>query len=193
MSSELSERFLYWENVPTKQFHFSLFYCNNQNNALSYCGFGIVVYAYLNKADEVDRDLLISGLISLVSAFFTMILTRSKDLEAMIKNEGQRTADERLRCKRGLSRSFFLEALVLVPVSVTMFIFMFRPFVINLGTVKAFRASSFESSIGFDFLVGFVSYGFPFTAVKLVITGRALRILKKFSDPENAKGAAGSE
>lgn len=84
--------------------------------------------------------------------------------------------------KHGLRRALVLEAIVFVPASVGLFLLTVFPAI--EGALLELKADLlFWYSIG-----GLISYGFPFAAVRQIITRIALRTLRDF-----ASIAAGNE
>jgi hypothetical protein len=103
-----------------------------------------------------------------------LCLVRSRDLIVLCKSDPQRTEDERTRVRHGLLRSFLVEVLLLVPLSVFLVFVAIRPILLKTGAAALGDA--------FDGLVGVISYGFPFATLKEVVTRVALRTLKDFVD-----------
>jgi hypothetical protein len=113
-------------------------------------------------------------LIAFLAAELFFLVARSKDFTTLIKRENQRTPREHNRVTRGLLRSTLLEALVYVPASTALLELLqplLLPSTLELRQLQAVHA-----------LIGLVSYGFPFTAIRLLFTKIALSTLKELGD-----------
>lgn len=108
-----------------------------------------------------------------------MVLVRQREILVMCKKSGQRTKLERYQVERGLRRSVLLEVALFVPVSVTLVQLIVRPPLFDKGLVKSFAANY---PVSFCALLGTISYGFPFAALRRFVTKVALETLKKFAE-----------
>jgi hypothetical protein len=114
------------------------------------------------------------------SAVLLFLIVRSSDLSTLAKSDAQRTRDERVRVSRGLMRSMVLELLVFVPASASLLLLLLPLFPkLTIATDK----------VATHAIVGVVSYGFPFSAVRRLVTRMALSTLKEFASlhPEGAE------
>ena len=85
---------------------------------------------------------------------------------------------------RGLGRSVVIEALLLVPASVSLFsLTLLHILVLYLGQIGFPLVSIYA-------LAGVVSYGFPFAGVKKIVRTVALKTLQEFASlmPAEVKG-----
>jgi len=128
-------------------------------------------YAHASRGLGVDTN----QLVTLASSELVFLLTRSNDVLIACKAPLQRTPAEQLRVKRGLVRSLGLEATFLVPASATL--------VILLAPLLGFDSnhglsSSPEAKAA---LLGVISYGFPFGALKRMAQRMALSTLREFA------------
>jgi hypothetical protein len=119
--------------------------------------------------------------IMLLCAELLLVLARSNQLQALAKPESQRTASERLDIKRGVGRSILLEAAVFVPTSVVLVYITVRPILLLNETIRVTTALNPSLALSFYGSLGLTSYGFPFGAMKRVMTRIALNTLKEFS------------
>ena len=110
-----------------------------------------------------------------MSAELIFILVRSADILILLKSEEQRTGVERQRMKRGLLRSIVFDGLLFVPSSSALLIL--------LSPLLLIRYSSQDApTMAVNALIGVVSYGFPFTAVRRIVTIVALNTLREFAN-----------
>jgi hypothetical protein len=114
-------------------------------------------------------------LITLASSELVFLLTRSSDMLIAFKAPVQRTPAEQLRVKRGLIRSLLLEATIFVPASAVL-VALLAPLV---GFHESDRVLS-HAEAGAA-LLGVISYGFPFGALKRMAQRMALSTLKEFA------------
>jgi hypothetical protein len=113
--------------------------------------------------------------ITVLSAELIFILVRSADILILLKSEEQRTGVERQRMKRGLLRSIVFDGLLFVPSSSALLIL--------LSPLLLIRYSSQDApTMAVNALIGVVSYGFPFTAVRRIVTIVALNTLREFAN-----------
>lgn len=112
--------------------------------------------------------------VTYASAILLFLIVRSTDLIVLAKTDAQRTKDERFRVSRGLARSLFLELLIFVPASATLLLLLV-PFLLPALPLSAQRAFASHA------VIGLVSYGFPFSAVRQLLTRVALNTLKEFA------------
>jgi hypothetical protein len=119
----------------------------------------------------------------LVCAELLLILARSAQLQILAKPGKQRTATENLQVKRGMARSRILEALVFVPASVVLVFITVRPIVLSfLSEPLRIRATAdADLAIAFYGSLGITSYGFPFGAIRRLVTRIAMNTLMEFS------------
>ena len=115
-----------------------------------------------------------SFLLTLGCAEAFLCLVKSGDLIVLCKSQAQRTAGEITRVRHGLFRSFLVELLLLVPLSVCLVFITVRPILFKTGAPTLGDA--------FDGFVGLISYGFPFATIKAAVTRIALHTLKDFVD-----------
>ncbi len=114
-------------------------------------------------------------LFTILSAELLLLLTRSSDLLIICKRPGQRTDSEKEQVERGLWRGFVLDSLVFVPSSCVLLLLLAPLLLSNFdASVKTLPTAKYA-------LVGIMSYGFPFTAIKRIITRIALNTLKEFA------------
>ena len=120
-------------------------------------------------------SILYAAGITILSAELIFILARSADILIVLKSEEQRTSVERQRMKRGLFRSIVFEGLLFVPSSSALLIL--------LSPLLLIRYSSQDApTMAVNALIGVVSYGFPFTAVRRIVTIVALNTLREFAN-----------
>lgn len=110
-------------------------------------------------------------LVAVVSAELLLLIVRAADVVILAKSASQRTAREQHRVDRGLFRGILLEAVVLVPASVTLLLLL-SPWVIGRFVSKVPETYA---------ALGLISYGFPFATVKIFVTRMALHTLKEFA------------
>lgn len=106
-----------------------------------------------------------------LSATLFLLLARSRDLTILVKSRKQRTEDEQKEVDRGMLRSIMLEVVVFVPASATLALLVVLPLleskIPNTRTAYA--------------MVGLVSYGFPFAAMRAIVVRIAQNTLKEFA------------
>lgn len=127
-------------------------------------------------------------LFTLLGAELVFLLTRSRDFLLAFKKASQRTPDEQQRVDRGLLRSLVIETALLVPASAVLLSLIAPASLFHL-----FPSSQLPHDLSADIaaqkplqvaeytLMGVVSYGFPFGAVKRTIVVVALGALKAFA------------
>jgi hypothetical protein len=108
-----------------------------------------------------------------VTAELLFLLVRSQDFKNIVKKDQQRTARERHRLSRGLVRAIMLDMLVFVPASCTLLLL--------LSTLIVFRQEEPMHVRASYATLGLVSYGFPFAALRAIVTRIALNTLKEFA------------
>lgn len=114
-----------------------------------------------------------------IGAWLYFLLNRSRDIQIALKTQRHLTTEESRRIDRGLKRSITLECLVFVPVSTTLLLLL-TPLV-TPAKIQSWLLTQYDSSrarIALYVLLGLISYGFPFAAVRGVVTKMALRIIK---------------
>ena len=111
--------------------------------------------------------------LTFISAELFFLLVRSNDLKNLAKRKEQRTAREQNRVTRGLLRSLLVECVVFVPASAVLLLLL-APAVVPAG-MPAERIAALYAAFGI------ASYGFPFGAVKAVVTRIALNTIKEFA------------
>jgi|GEM_PF-4122206 len=109
-------------------------------------------------------------LFTLMSAELFFFLLRANDLKILVKQDRQRTLQEQARVTRGLRRSLLLECLLFVPASAVLLLLLV-PLVAPVVPSARLRA--------FHALLGLVSYGFPFGAVRGIVTRVAVNALRE--------------
>jgi hypothetical protein len=115
-------------------------------------------------------------IVTLLCAQLFFLLTRSSDILIACKKDVQRTKEERLRIKNGLTRSLFLEAILFVPASVVLFRLAFFPIIYD----KVLQIN--QNIVLWHAIIGIVSYGFPFAAIRQFVQIIALKTLQEFAD-----------
>lgn len=130
-------------------------------------------------------------LIALICAEGLLVLTSVNTLKIAFKRSDQRTLGEKRRISGGLFREFLGEFLVFVPVSVLMAMIVLRPFVVKITALP-------QDAI--DGLLGTVSYGFPYKALKRWVLRATVKFMKEavdvadqevLKDTENEENAEG--
>jgi hypothetical protein len=114
-------------------------------------------------------------LITFISAEIIFLLVRSSDVVIMCKSTKQRTKPEQLRIERGLIRSILVEGLLFVPSSAILLILL-SPLLMPLRLTSAGTPA-----FAINALLGVISYGFPFAAVRRIVTVIALNTLREFA------------
>jgi hypothetical protein len=109
-----------------------------------------------------------SEAITFIAAELLLLLTRTDAITCLLKKESQRTAAERERVANGLGRGLAAEAILFVPASAWLVLLAIEP---NLP-------AAWLNGPGVHALLGVISYGFPFAAVKQIVTVAAVRSLK---------------
>lgn len=122
-----------------------------------------------------------SFLASFICAELFFLVTRSSKIILVIKNKSQRTPEENTEVQNGLKRSLFLEALLFIPASVTLFLLTVFP-LISDSLLKV--NDNKEAWYG---LVGIIAYGFPFLTVRQIVSKVALKALQEFADIASGK------
>lgn len=122
-------------------------------------------------------------LITVASSELFLVIVRSGEIGILAKNESQRTSEEQSQVSRGLRRSLVLESILFVPASAILALLLFPPLAAarfpslfaTSGGVAAFYAG-----------LGIISYGFPFAALRKIVTTVALNTLREFASLHNA-------
>jgi len=109
-------------------------------------------------------------LIALVCAESLLILASVNTVKIALKRWDQRTPGEIQRVSGGLFREFIGEFFVLVPVSVVLATIVLRPFLVKISAVP-------QDAV--DGLLGTVSYGFPYRALKQWVLRAAVKFMKE--------------
>lgn len=89
-----------------------------------------------------------------------MILSRRRDITIIVKSESQLTVPEQHEWAYGFARALLLEIVILVPFSAALVLWVVAPFVQPSWIGRESHDHVFYG------LLGLVSYGFPFTAIK---------------------------
>jgi hypothetical protein len=119
------------------------------------------------------------ALIALLSAELYLCLARSRELTILTKLPSQRTSGEQREVGRGLTRSVLPEALLFVPASVLLMLLLVGPYAMESAWIlRLSNGARFSSYAAF----GLVSFGFPFAAVRRLVTRMALRTLTEFAN-----------
>lgn len=113
---------------------------------------------------------LSSTVTALLCAEGLLILSNADSIKVFIKKPNQRTEGETKRMQRGLVREFWIAVLLFVPVSVALGMNVVRPILLKTSLVS-------DGSV--DALVGLVSYGFPYAAVKTITLMAITQFLKQ--------------
>ena len=114
-----------------------------------------------------------SIIITLLSAELLFLIIRSNDLVIIVKKRIQRLETEQQRVNNGLCRSIIFEALVIVPAS-SFLVYLISPLIIPQSFLV-------ENPVATYALIGVVSVGFPFVAIKELVKRVALNTLREFS------------
>jgi hypothetical protein len=112
-------------------------------------------------------------LFSLLAAEAWLILAKSKSLTILFKFPHQRTAGVKKLIECGLLMEVMTAAIIFVPVSVFLAVNILRPFIS--------RAIPVEASL-LDSIVGLVSYGFPYAAIKKWAIHATVKFLREAAD-----------
>ena len=102
-----------------------------------------------------------------------MVLTSVNTLKIAFKRPDQRTFGEKRRVSGGLFREFIGEFFVFVPVSVVMAMIVLRPFVVKIAALP-------QDAV--DGLLGTVSYGFPYKALKQWVLRATVKFMREAID-----------
>jgi hypothetical protein len=125
---------------------------------------------------------MMETIVSFCSAELLFLIMNSRELKALVKRQEERTAFEKSQVQLGLRRTVALEFFVLVPASVCLLVLML-PLALHwslASSVKELTQGTLEDRLAVRALLGVVSYGFPFAALRDRIN-RALQAL--FSRP----------
>ena len=133
-------------------------------------------------------------LFSLLSAECFAILANHETISIAIKSKRQRTLPEGHQIGRGLLRSLALELLLFVPISVALGLLIIRPLFLRTAWFASLASGSLEQQLAFYGLLGAACYGFPFVAIRQILTKVALKTLKEFASIRGTdEGEADSE
>lgn len=121
-----------------------------------------------------------NSLISLATAEAFLLLVRAKQILVLARSNVQRDEVEREEVRRGLTRSLILEVLVFVPASVFLVLILIGPLFMRLSFVSALLSSRDTAQACWG-LLGLVSYGFPWLAVRSTVRALALSTLRNFA------------
>jgi hypothetical protein len=125
--------------------------------------------------EKKGLQMLSPKLIIFVSAELIFLLVKSREIQIIAKRKSQRTSSEQREVDRGLVRAILLELLLFVPVSATL-ILLITPLILTDS-----RLSRINSPLALYALLGILSYGFPFAAVRRLITQIAMKTLREFA------------
>jgi len=117
-------------------------------------------------------------LIILLASELFLVITRSREITILVKKPTQRTEEEQKNVERGLFRSILLELLLFVPASVVL-VLLLLPLARNKFVSFFTSPGSWMAAYS---LVGLISYGFPFAAVRQIVTRVALHTLQEFAN-----------
>jgi hypothetical protein len=125
--------------------------------------------------------------VTLLCAELFLVIVRTAEINVLVRSSHQRTPDERKRISGGLGRSFLLEVLLFVPVSVLLVLITIPPLVVDQMGATA-SSARLLSVYG---LLGIASYGFPFATVRRLVTRIALTTLREFASIAHSAGSEG--
>lgn len=109
-----------------------------------------------------------------ISAELFFVLFQSKNLLIWAKHGTQRSEFEQKQIDNGLVRSILLEMFVFVPTSALL--------MLMISPVFNFAKSRAGTDFAFYSILGIVSYGFPFAAIRQYVTRIALKALQEFAN-----------
>lgn len=115
-------------------------------------------------------------LFMLVGAELFVLLVRSQEIVILAKSGSQRSVLEQRRVDRGLLRMILLELFLFVPTSAALFFFV-GPALFHKWDVFPLNARQHASGY---FLLGILSWGFPFASIRALITRVAMRTMQHF-------------
>ena len=107
-------------------------------------------------------------IVAYICSWLFFLITRHPEIIILLKTENQRTDDENSEVERGLRRTLFFDAFVIVPASVTLCLLIVFPFMLEKFPGINSRLYAWYG------LMGVISYGFPFLAFRQAITRIAL-------------------
>ena len=111
---------------------------------------------------------------TLVCAELAFVLARSADIQVVLKTAKQCTVREVERIENGLARNLLVEALIMVPASAIL--------AVQLAPLLPWEKLGGPTSDVTHFsLLGVISYGFPFVAIKKVTVRLALSALRDYA------------
>lgn len=117
-----------------------------------------------------------SFLTAYICAELFFLVLRSSDITLALKKKEQRSEKENSKVQNGLVRSLVLEAFLFIPASVSLFLLAIFPLIID--TLLKIN----PSKIAWYGAIGLIAYGFPFLAVRRIITRIALKTLQEFTN-----------
>ena len=118
-------------------------------------------------------------IVSFICGFLFLLLTRSQDIIKILKRDGQRTEEEKLQFKQGLSRALILEAFLFLPASIVLFRLTIFPLIYEKLLLLR------QDIVLWYAVLGIAAYGFPFASVRGFIKMMALRTLRGFAEIVN--------
>jgi hypothetical protein len=107
------------------------------------------------------------------TAQLLFLIVRSQDIIIALKPKHARTQVEEHRMQHGLLRSLLLEMFVFTPASATLVLLTVAPFLPSELTQ--------DHPVAVYAVLGCSSYGFPFAAVRALVTRIALKTLQEFA------------
>jgi len=117
--------------------------------------------------------------VALLAAWLFLVVTRSKEILIAVKSHDERTRYERRMVERGMIKSLVLDALLFVPASVSLLLWL-APVIVGRFHMPEYPAYA---------LIGIISYEFPFRSIQRIITRVALAALRE-AHTEIVKGEA---
>lgn len=122
-----------------------------------------------------------------IAAELLFVIVRSADITIAAKAKKQLTKDEETSIQRGLRRSILLEALIFVPASATLVVLLAPLFITDFIKDTPSVSATYAA-------MGVTSYGFPFIAIKKMVTTVALNTLREFAElTTKGSGSSGGE
>jgi len=106
------------------------------------------------------------NIVTVVSAWLFFVLMNAMDFKTLIKREEQRTQTERQAVQEGLPRLVLLEMLLFVPASAALLLLVMPVFTHNVSALDVLAKGSARERVALYALMGIISYGFPFAAVR---------------------------
>ena len=112
-------------------------------------------------------------IVTFLSAELFFLLIRSSDIKTLAKRPAARTDNEIYRATHGLRTALLLECLLFVPAS-ALLLLLIAPLILS-PVLSPARLNAVHAALGI------ASYGFPFGAVRALVTRAALNTLKEFA------------